>query len=136
MRDLDTDQMRKGVQLVALSDRVANYRGRIAVRRLSEPGLAASDHARLWQLRKDLRGRQYEADRLELIKAAYDGPLGMNEEDLSSLFCSELVAEAYQCLGLLGPSKPSNEYVPADFSSERKLELLRGELLPEVDVRA
>jgi hypothetical protein len=42
--------------------------------------------------------------------------LGINKEDLSSLFCSELVAEAYQKMGLLTEQLPSNEYIPKDFS--------------------
>jgi hypothetical protein len=77
----------------------------------------------------DLLNRPYEKDKLELIKAAYDGPLGHNEEDLSSLFCSELVAEAYQKMGLLRePPKglPSNEYTPKDFSEKKGLVLEKG----------
>ena len=35
-------------------------------------------------------------------------PFGKNKEDLSSVFYSELVAEAYQTLGLLDEKKPSN----------------------------
>lgn len=61
-------------------------------------------------------------NKLELIKAAYGGWLGDNKENLSSLFCSELVAEAYQRMGLLpevGSAhkvKPSNEYTSRFFS--------------------
>ena len=60
-----------------------------------------------------------------MIKAAYDGPLGHNQEDLSSLFCSELVAEAYQRLGLLPKPPqglPSNEYTPRDFAKNIDLQ--------------
>jgi hypothetical protein len=65
----------------------------------------------------------------------------MDEEDLSSLFCSELVAESYQVMGLLPAGKkdkPSNEYVPADFSKERAnvLKMVKGSLGPEVMLRA
>jgi hypothetical protein len=49
-------------------------------------------------------------------------------EDLTSLFCSELVAEAYQRLGLLDESTPSNEFTPADFSEAEGLVLLKGQL--------
>ena len=82
--------------------------------------------AALCALRRELRGRPYESSKLEVIKAAYDGPLGRNDEDLSSLFCGELVAEAYQAMGLLPGDSPSSEYVPSDFSSERSLPLLQG----------
>jgi hypothetical protein len=67
---------------------------------------------------------------MELLKAAYDGIGGKSSgEDLSSLFCSELVAEAYQAMGLLPEypkGLPSNEYTPLDFSSHRNLKLLGG----------
>ena len=74
---------------------------------------------------------------LELLRAAWDRLGGLSRsEDLSSLFCSELVAEAYQAMGLLDePPRglPSNEYVPIDFSDRRALKLKRGyRLLPEV----
>lgn len=56
-----------------------------------------------------------------MLRAVYDGPLGRNRtEDDSSYYCSELVAEAYQRMGLLPTSPPANEYTPHDFSSERK----------------
>ncbi len=72
---------------------------------------------------------------MELVKAAYDGPFGRNTEDLSSLFCSELVAEAYQRLGLLSEAKPANEYTPADFSEKKELQLLAGTLGNEIIIK-
>ena len=64
----------------------------------------------------------------ELVRAVWDGPLGGNEEDLTSLFCSELVAEAYQSMGLLLPNEqggaPSNEYTPSYFCHTRPLDLI------------
>ena len=130
--DLDTRQLNKGVQLAPLSARLAQYEGAVAIRRLSGVDFGTEDIGRLMQLRRELAGRPYEEDKLELIKAAWDHTFGANSEDLSSLFCSELVAEAYQCLGLLGPDKPSNEYVPADFSTARTQPLERGTLGPEI----
>ena len=59
-----------------------------------------------------------------------------DEEDLSSLFCSELVAEAYQRMGILDPERSSSEYTPDDFSSARDsaLKLKSGRFEPEVYV--
>lgn len=134
--DLDTQVPRKGVQLVPLSARVNDYDGDIAVRQLEEVSFAEGDVKRLMELRRRLSGKPYEKDTIELIKAAYEGPFGRNSEDLTSLFCSELVAEAYQCLGLLSDKKPSNEYVPADFSEKRELALLKGRLGKEILLKA
>ncbi|MCI0681473.1 MAG: hypothetical protein L0Y71_05160 [Gemmataceae bacterium] len=123
LEDFDTGTMTEGVQLVVLSERIKKYDGEIAVRRLEcERTAAMLDN--LKQLRLELRGKPYEKAKIELIKAAYDGPWGDNIEDLSSLFCSEMVAEAYQAMELLGEDKPSNEYTPADFSTETELDLL------------
>ena len=133
--DLDSKTPKKGVQLVPLSARVASYDGEIAVRRLLGHKIGEDDIKKLMRFRKKVTGTPYEQDKIELIKAAYDGPLGRNSEDLSSLFCSELVAESYQCLGLLSEDKPSNEYTPADFSEDANLILLKGRLGKEIYIK-
>lgn len=121
-----TGEATQGVQLVALSERLKTYDGEVFVRHLS-PALDSAQLRSLCSFRKEMRGRPYEESKLELIRAAYDGWGGKNEEDLSSLFCSELVAEGLQRVGVLGETKPSNEYTPADFSSAREgLELAPG----------
>ena len=122
----------KGVQLVPLSERLRAYDGEVSIRHLRNHEITQQNHEDLMKLRKDLRNRPYEEDRIELLKAAWDGPLGKNEEDISSLFCSELVAEAYQELGLLHrPPKglPSNEFTPKDFSEKKRLKLQKGATL-------
>ncbi|HHC11456.1 MAG TPA: hypothetical protein ENK79_02335 [Campylobacterales bacterium] len=82
----------------------------------------------------------------ELAKAAFDmydtedflGFSTLNHKNLEKLFCSELVAEAYQRMGLL-PQRdefhPSNEYIPHDFSACESLTLLKGELLEEIVIK-
>jgi hypothetical protein len=77
--------------------------------------------------------------RLELLRAAYDGRVFKNREPTTDSFnCAELVAEAYQRMGLLPMVPPSNRYMPKDFSSEcrKPLPLLLGATLDaEVMVR-
>lgn len=116
LKDMDTNVPRKGVQLVGLRERVMGYDGEIAVRPLSRR-LSAAQLANLGRLRSRLAGRPYERSKVELLKAAADMLMPPNREDLTSVFCSELVAEAYQAMGLLGEDRPSNEYTPADFGS-------------------
>jgi len=132
IKDLETDKFKKGVQVVPLSLRLTQYNGEIAIRHLQNANLNAIDIHTLMQFRKEMSGRCYEKNTLELLKSAYDGPFGENTEDLSSLFCSELVAESYQKLGLLSSNIASNEYTPANFSSESNLELLKGNLSDEI----
>jgi hypothetical protein len=62
------------------------------------------------------------------------------KEDLTRVFCSELVAAAYQHLGLLDQYPPAGGYAPKDFSSEQTdsaaLLLLKGaQLSDEIFVR-
>jgi len=67
-------------------------------------------------------------------KSGVGAPLRDNEEDLSSLFCGELVAEAYQNIGLLKEpleGLPSNEFTPKDFAEKRGLVLESGTSLGE-----
>jgi hypothetical protein len=139
IKDLETGEFRKGVQLVPLSSRVQQYEGQIVMRSLQGVEFSPADVVALMALRKKLARRPFEENLIELALAAYDGPFGLNSEDLSSLFCSELVAEAYQELGLIKSGKhdkPSNEYTPADFSAKHEdLPWRRGSLGPEIDLK-
>ena len=113
LKDIQSGVARQGVQLVPLSERIRTYDGRIGIRKLETNKVIR--HQPLMDFRQEVKGRPYEQSKLELLKSAYDGPLGQNEEDLSSLFCSELVAEAYQRMGFVSNDVASNEYTPADF---------------------
>ncbi len=130
--DILSHEPRRGVRLVPLSERVRAYQGAIAVRRLEGVTLGSNERHALMELRKELRGRPYEQSLVDLARAAWDGAAGSNVEDLSSLFCSELVAEAFQRLGLLGDGVPSAEYTPADFAAHSRLTLHRGRLGDEI----
>ena len=130
--DMESGEKRKGVQLVALRERLKRYEGEVAIRRLEGMKIGEAELAGLMAFKGEMKGRGYEENLFELIKSAYDGPGGRNEEDLSSVFCSELVAEAYQRMGLLGEEKASNEYTPADFGQDRFLRLQKGWLSEEI----
>jgi hypothetical protein len=105
----------EGVQINLLSESLRDYKGDVAVRKL---GVERTDDMRdtISNFRREVHGRPYEERKMELLKSAYDFFGGANAEDLSSLFCSELVAELYQRIGLLSEEKPSNEYTPKDFA--------------------
>jgi hypothetical protein len=124
--DVELARLKRGVQLVPLSERVRTYPGRFAVRSLSRP-LTGDESDILRGFRRSYHDRDYDYDAAELLRSAIDiRMLGDQREDLSSFFCSELIAETYQALGFLGEGKPSNEYVPHDFSSQGSLALEKG----------
>lgn len=137
LADVATHEVAPGVHLYDLEHWVRHYGGETAIRPLSVERTDAM-RAALLAFYGEARGRPYERNRLELFRSVYDGPLGQNRtDDLTSFFCSELVAEAYQRMGLLAAAPPANEYTPHDFSSERAvpLPLLLGATLgPEVIV--
>lgn len=133
--DVATHQMAPGVNLYQLEHWIRHYAGETAIR-LLRVERTESMRSALLDFYREASGRPYEHNRLELLRSVYDGPLGRNrKEGDASYFCSELVAEAYQRMGLLPASPPANEYTPGDFSSERAaaLPLQRGARLePEV----
>ena len=123
VEDVRTGEVTRGVQLVPLSERVRTYKGSFAVRQISR-ALTVDEVEKLKAFRAKVRGRNYDMDALELLGSAIDVPfLPQNTEDIASLFCCELIAETYQELGLLDEVKPSNEYVPHDFSERAGLQL-------------
>ncbi len=119
IRDLSSGSLKKGIQLVPLSERIRAYDGEIGIRLLNVYKTAWMK-ARLAMLRRELSDRPYEEDKLELFRSVYAS--FPKAEDLSSIFCSEAVAEGYQRMGLLDEwpkGLPSNKYTPgslADFS--------------------
>jgi hypothetical protein len=119
LADVATHEIASGVHLYDLEHWIRHYGGETVIRPLRVERTDAM-RAALLAFYCEARGRPYERNRLELLRAVYDGPLGRNRrEDLTSFFCSELVAEAYQRMGLLPASPPANEYTPHDFCSER-----------------
>ncbi len=92
----------------------------VGVRRL-DPPLSAEQCARVEaQLLGTWWGRPYEQDLVQLCSVVALAPKALRkmrtEEDLSSIFCSELVAEVHQAAGVL-PEKSlrSNELAPSGF---------------------
>jgi hypothetical protein len=129
--DVMTHQIKAGVKLNLLEHWITYYAGETAIRTLQVERTETMRDA-LLAFYEETHNRPYEQKRLELLRA---GRRRNRAKDLSSFFCSELVAEAYQRMRLLPPKPPSNDYTPGDFSSERKtpLPLLFGAALgPEV----
>lgn len=114
---LDSGIIETGVMILNLGRRIAEYDGEIAVRRLRQP-LTPRQIQQMMEMRQRMRKVPYERNYIELVKSAYDGPFGHNKEDLSSVFCSELIAAYFKLIKLLRADKTSNEYTPRDFSQE------------------
>lgn len=110
-----------GVRLRRLAKRLETHPGRISVRRLNRPLTPAQlDRFAAW--RRELEGRQIRHSLIDLMGAGEDGWVGAEEENLDTPLPGELVAEAYQRLGLLDGGRsggmPARHYTPRWFEAE------------------
>ncbi len=122
LKDVQSGIAHQGVQLVPLSEKIRTYNGDVGIKQLEGITVDGERKKKLMAFRQEVKGRPYEQNKLELFKSAYDGPFGHNEEDLSSIFCSELFAEGYQRMEFLTEDTPSNEYTPGNLSHLTYLE--------------
>ncbi len=123
------------MQRVWLDEKLAGFPGVIAVRRLSNK-LTREMEERLMAFSVTVNGMHFRKFRIAELRA-----IAKRESfnfDAKSFLCSQLVAAAFQQIGLLEtPPKPrardAGNYSPTDFSSQRQdLSLINCELLPEV----
>ncbi len=124
------------VRLRRLAKRLQQHGGRIGVRRLNR-ALEPEQCARLAAWRTGLAARQSEGSLLDLMAAGEDGWLGGEQASRNDPLPAELVAQAYQRLGLLdGPERkgrPAQHYATRDFSEQGGLQLKRSFALgPEI----
>eukprot|EP01102_Stenamoeba_stenopodia_P010928 TRINITY_DN3331_c0_g2_i2.p1 TRINITY_DN3331_c0_g2~~TRINITY_DN3331_c0_g2_i2.p1 ORF type:complete len:566 (+),score=104.96 TRINITY_DN3331_c0_g2_i2:342-2039(+) len=121
-----------GVTLTSLESALSNYRevAKIGIRRLQverTPEL-------LWALStfvSEVNGRKYKSDLGQLFRAAY----GHNDtDDLSTVFCSQLIAAAFQRIHILSDDDPSNNFLPSDFAHDLRGKLLINKLRPLVTI--
>lgn len=133
-KDVDAGEVLAGVSMVTASGRLDGFEGEIRIRQLLGSASPARRYDVAMSLRSELRGRPYQQIGMgELFKSAYDGPFGHNFQDLSSVFCSELVGEYLKRLGALPDTLPSNELTPADFQQNRLIDRMVPNLFgPEI----
>jgi hypothetical protein len=126
---------RRGAALAPLAIHIARFAGRIGLRCLNRP-LEPRHCAQLEALRQEL-ARPPRDGLLDLIAAADDGWLGARSESLGEPAGAELVATAYQGLGLLEAVEtggvPPDRFRPRHFADRYRLELKNGYALgPEI----
>lgn len=123
-----------GVQLVPFNERRRAFAGDMALRRL-KCSLSDNDLYRLRMFRHYIKGAPFEKNRLQMLASVFQWRFLPNREDLSSVFCSELIAQCYQEMLLLGQDLASNKYTPASFSDSRALPMTRGKLGPQITIK-
>lgn len=110
-----------GVRLRRLAKRLQTHAGRISVRRLTR-ALSPAQLEKLAVWRRELAGRQIRHSLLDLMGAGEDGWVGAEQENLDTLLAGELVAEAYQRIGLLdgvrSGGRAAREHTPRWFEAD------------------
>jgi hypothetical protein len=129
----------EGTTMVRLAARIPRCRGRVAARCLNR-ALGERHRAHLDELRTEIAARGASRRLLDLMGAADDGFLGARPEMLGDPMDGELVAAAYQRLGLLDDAAngglPASRYRPWQFAERHRLELKAGYALgPELVLR-
>ncbi len=118
----------RGITLVPLKQRIKQYPGRVAARRLE--GVKRTE--RFEQLTSNWveqwQHQPYKRYTLAILIGLLPKPWQIH---LPGLFCSELVAEYYKKLNCLEAKKSSCFFVPGDFEHCAQLELSQGWLSTE-----
>jgi hypothetical protein len=125
LTDMWTGSHHRGVQLHDLREAVLTWTGRYGqrawLRQLEPPATAAMEDAVLVEIaRKD--GTPFPAT-VTLAGRWLRGRL-RRPASLDVTYCAEVVAGAYQAMGLLPATLPTNWYDPGRFWSGDELELL------------
>ena len=76
---------------------------------------------------EEVAGRPYKTNVMEIGRALLGG--SNTQDNLENIFCSQLVAAAYQRMGLLDSKVSTNNFLPSDIAS-KKFELEIGKLKP------
>jgi len=91
----------------------------VVVRHLQHPNLKTLDWEKLYKWMQTMTGVGYEVHRSDLVFSA----LHRNRsEDLTTVFCSELVAASYKAMGIFPSNINASNFVPRDFTSDQRLD--------------
>jgi hypothetical protein len=118
--DIVSGTMISGVQIVDLQQKLDRYPGKLVHRSLV-PALDLDRLSLLAQFVKSTWGIPFNDSPYDAARAFYRRN---SQVSINTFFCAELVATAYQQLGILmSPphGRNANNYIPGDFSEEQEL---------------
>jgi hypothetical protein len=90
---------------------------KVVVRQLSTAkgrGISRQQRAEFVRYQEEMLGRKFNHNPVTYMKALLAMP---HREDMSTSFCSQLVAGAYKRMGILPPEPAASSYFPRDFSA-------------------
>lgn len=119
----------RGITLVCLKQRIMQYPGKVAVRRLEGVRRCCVIQKNVKQFVEHFKGRPYKRYSLAFLNGFLPKALRVK---MDGLFCSELVAEVYKRVDILGDERSSYFFVPGHFQSAKHLNLKKGQLSTEL----
>jgi hypothetical protein len=119
---------------------VLAFPGEVSLRALNRE-LSVPQCEQIEALRCEVVARGSERSLLDLMSAGDDGWIGAAPDHLGTPLGAELVAAAYQRLGLLDDARhggwPASAYAPRDFAAGGRVQLKSGFALgPEIPLRS
>ncbi|MFW9872116.1 MAG: hypothetical protein ACFFG0_03365 [Candidatus Thorarchaeota archaeon] len=118
IKDAFENKSKRGVQFVYMSDKLKTCSGQVFIRRLA--GFRTPEMLSIFNdFVKEVENRPYEKGIkgiIELIHSCFQ--LLTFKQNLTNIFCVELVAELYQRLNLISKDKASNNYKIKDFAKD------------------
>jgi hypothetical protein len=118
------DEKIRGVQLNVLSQVLGETNKPVWFRNIM-PCLNPARKEKLIEFRQKMKGVKYEnLTKWQSLKELMLAGWGLSKGSrLDRAFCSELLASAYQFLGILLDDRPANSYAPHHFASNATLSL-------------
>ncbi len=118
--DMENKKLVRGVQVVSFNEKISAFDGEVAIRTL-KPQLCIKQEEELFKFANRVKGKPFNDSKYFMARAKKRR--NVQNESLS-YFCSQLVAESLQELGILG--KPplnfsSGNYSPSDFCSDSEI---------------
>ena len=130
--DRELRRPKKGPQLVSLRERLKTYETNVYALRYLKTARTPEMTQAFYRFIYEVHGLPFPKD-FQVIRKVIHARLfsrwWARKSRFKNVFCSELVAESYMRMGLLPAAPPSPAYMPVDFSSARRLPLLRGAAL-------
>jgi hypothetical protein len=111
----------KGVRLVELSRKLLESKSNVYYRALM-PDLNKTELKQLKRFRKLMLGVPYERSYLDLLLAGISANR-FGGDSLKSVFCSEMVAAAYQTIGRFKKGRHASSFAPVDLSTDARINL-------------
>ncbi|BBE29925.1 hypothetical protein OSSY52_00660 [Tepiditoga spiralis] len=138
LKDVLFDDHKKGPKLVELYKRLKSYGNDVTPYKPPIYSFRKLNLKRTSEMLDDLYKLFYNVygipnpGELKMIWEVFEGKIFNLPSKKDNYTCSELIAESYIKMGLLGTKKVINSYMPKDFSSYGNISLLKGSFDKEV----